>query len=105
MPQVLFVYKKKETIINCGQKEKMENICQKFASRIKKKLSDLCFIYNDVDINQEYTYELQISDEDKNWNIFVVDVEESNNNKDAQINHKFIGNPNFKYKFEINKSF
>ena len=105
MPQVLFVYKKKETIINCGQKEKMENICKKFASKIKKKLSELCFIYNDMDINQEYTYELQISDEDKNWNIFVVDVEESNNNKDTQINHKFIKNPNFKYKFEINKSF
>ena len=96
MPQVLFVYKKKETIINCGLKEKMENICKKFASRIKKKISDLCFIYNDIDINQEFTYELQINDEDKNWNIFVVDVEESNNNKDTKINHKFIKNPNFK---------
>ena len=69
---VIFTFKDNKTIIECSTSEKLINICERFASKIKENISRFYFKYNGNIINKELKYEEIINEKDKeNMNIIV----------------------------------
>ena len=62
---VIFNYKDKKILIQCNEKEKMRNICEKFKLLIKENINGICFKYNGKLINEELKYEEEINEKDK----------------------------------------
>ena len=87
MAKVIFNYKGLDTIIHCGFKEKIKNILQNFFIKNSLEKTEINFLYNENNINEELTFEQIANTKDKKRktiNILVKDVIENNiieNNK------------------------
>jgi len=79
MAKVLFAYEGKETAIQCLKEDKMENICNEYASKINVNIISLLFIYSGNQVNLELTFSQQATQVDKErsiMNILVYKQEE-----------------------------
>ena len=65
MASVEFVLNSIPTIIQCNMDETMMSICQKFASKVQKNVSDIFFLYNGGPIDLQSKFSDQASKEDK----------------------------------------
>jgi len=65
MYKVRFNFKGEETIIQCNNDEKMEEICKRYSQIIKQDIDKLIFIYSGNIIDEELKYEEQVNEEDK----------------------------------------
>ena len=72
MAKVLFTYDGKEITIQCLKEDKLESICNKFASRINANIKSLLFIYSGNQINLELTFNQQANLIDKERNIMNI---------------------------------
>ena len=63
-----FSFEGKEIKIQCFNEDKMKDICQKFANKIKKNLNSLLFIYGGDYINFDLSFKEQASIVDKERN-------------------------------------
>ena len=68
MATVEFVLNSVPTIIQCTQDETIMSICQKFATKIQKNVSDIFFLYNGGPIDLQATFSEQASKADKENN-------------------------------------
>ena len=51
MENIEFIYNGNKTIIQCNLNDKLENICQKFATKVQVNLNELLFLYNGEELN------------------------------------------------------
>ena len=68
MATVEFVLNSVPTIIQCTQDETIMSICQKFATKVQKNVSDIFFLYNGGPIDLQATFSEQASKADKENN-------------------------------------
>ena len=78
MPKIRFNFKGMETIMQCNNEEKMEEICKRYAQIINLDIDNLIFIYSGNIINIELKYKEQINEEDKIRNEINILVYENN---------------------------
>ena len=81
MAKVIFSFNEIETIIQCLKKDKMKNICNKYASKINININSLIFIYGANKINYEISFQEQANSIDKErneMNILVYKEENEN---------------------------
>ena len=78
MSKVRFNFKGEETILQCNNDEKMEEICKRYAQIIKQDIDKLIFLYSWNIIDEELKYEEQINGEDKIRNEINILVFEKN---------------------------
>ena len=82
----IFTNNDNKTSIKCLTSEKLINICENFASKIKENISKFNFKYNGNIINKELKYEELINEKDKNSiNITIEEI------KDENMNNYIIG--------------
>ena len=82
MMKVIFNYKGNETIIQCKINEKMEEVLNKYKSKIE--IDNVYYLYNGNNINKENKLEEIINNEDRRLNIMkilVYDINEKEDNK------------------------
>ena len=72
MSKVIFDYNQQTFEIECNEKEKMKDICQRFADKIKKNLSNLYFKYPVKTVDLELPYKKVISSADSKKKCFTV---------------------------------
>ena len=78
MSKIRFNFKGMETIMQCNNEEKMEEICKRYAQIINLDIDNLIFIYSGNIINIELKYKEQINEEDKIRNEINILVYENN---------------------------
>ena len=81
---VIFSYKGRELKIQCLKKDKMKDICQKFANKILLDLNSLLFLYGGAQINFKLSFSEQANSIDRKYNemkIVVFDNEKENENE------------------------
>ena len=64
--KVIFILDNVNTIIKCSKEDKMENICQKYATQINKNKNNLLFLYEGTQVNFELSFNSQANFIDKN---------------------------------------
>ena len=77
MSEVIFNYKGVQNIIQCQPDSKMEDICNKYAIKISKDISEVAFLYNGNQLKQDLTFIEQANRIDKERNkisILVTDI-------------------------------
>ena len=74
MAEIVFYYQRKEYKIECNFKEKMKEICNKFANNIGKDISELNFLYNSEKIIDNYTFTQQANQQDIKRNSLNITV-------------------------------
>ena len=72
MSKVIFDYNQKIFEIECNEKEKMKDICQRFANKINLNLSNLYFKYPVKIVDLELAYKKVISSDDSKKKCFTV---------------------------------
>ena len=72
---VIFNFKGEKIKIKCINTEKMENICERFTSKIKEKMNKLYFKYNGNLINEKLKYEELANVKDKDSMNIIVEEE------------------------------
>ena len=72
MSKVIFDYNQKIFEIECNEKEKMKDICQRFANKINLNLSNLYFKYPVKIVDLELAYKKVISSADSKNKCFTV---------------------------------
>ena len=80
MYKVIFSFNQIKEVFQCDIKEKMKEICEKFATKIKKKNEKLFFLYNGDQIQQNLLLEQLISSEDKKTKTMAILVNEADKN-------------------------
>ena len=80
MSKIIFVFKGKEAEIQCEMEEKIQEICQRFVSKIGKDINTLYFIYDGVKINMNLTLQQMYEHLDKKRNILNIFVDEIDKN-------------------------
>ena len=84
MAEVIFNYEGINTIIQCDENEKIEDIIKKFLIKINNSQNNnLIYLYNDKKINQELLFKEQANEIDKKrkkMEILVTKIEEEQNN-------------------------
>ena len=86
MAEVIFNFNGKKTIIQCTKNEKMESICQRFASKVNESRDTIFFLYGGQSIDTNLNFEEQAQNEDKLRNkmdIIVTNTEE----EDLEVYH------------------
>ena len=81
MASVNFIYNEKKTSIHCLTANKMNDICNKYASKIDKSINSLLFLYKGNKINYELTFEehAQSHDNEKlEMDILVFNIKDPN---------------------------
>ena len=78
MSKVIFNYKGIETIIQSNLNDKMRDIYKRYETKIEKDISNLLFLYNGNNINDNSALNEIINDEDKRRNIINILVNENN---------------------------
>jgi hypothetical protein len=78
MTKVEFNYKGNITIIQCKEEEKMEEIFNKFASKIELDIKTIYFLYSGNKINSQLTFAEIINDIDKERKIISILVDDLN---------------------------
>ena len=114
MPRIIFNFNGKIKDIHCENQEKIKIICQRFADLVKISINNLNFLYNDLQINKELTFDSLANEEEKKLdkiNIFVEQIKTNiGNNKGEKVidnkyenlnEKKFKKHPNLKYKCDI----
>ena len=81
MAEVIFIYKGKQTTIQCLKEEKIKNICNKYTSKIEKDINSLYFLYGGNQINFELTFKEQANNLDKERKVMNVFVYDQDNNE------------------------
>ena len=73
----IFILDCVEINIQCKNEEKMKDICQRFANKIKKNMNSYIYIYGGGQINFELTYREQQTDKNsKEMRILVYKKED-----------------------------
>ena len=94
MTEVTFVYEGSPTIIQCNKEDKMNNICQKFASKMKVDVNNLIFLYGGDQVNKELKFEDQavnIDKERQQMSIIVKNLnEDEQKDENIQISKEII---------------
>jgi len=96
MSKVIFNYKGISTTIECKDQEKMEDIFDRFKSRIKTDNDDLVFLYNGDIINKESKFEEIIDEKDKKEFTINVLANDNNKNEIKENNNIIIDNNKIK---------
>ena len=78
MAKVEFNYKGNMTTILCLENETMEEICNKFVTKVGLDITKIDFIYSENKINLELKYSEVINDKDKERKIIEISVKEQN---------------------------
>ena len=78
MAKVEFNYKGKTIIIQCQEEEKMEEIFNKFVSKIELDINNIYFLYSGNKINSQLTFSEIINDIDKERKIISIIVSDLN---------------------------
>ena len=102
MSKIIFTYKGIDSIIHCGMKEKMKNIFHKFMLNNNLEKTEINFLYNEKEINEELTFEQIANTKDKNRktiNILVKEINENFIQDNININNKIENNDNNNKKF------
>ena len=84
MYEVDFIYNGNNTIIQCKENEKMENICKRFSTKIDKNIENLYFLYSSNNLNNQLLFSQCANKEDlnrKKMNILVFSNDDKNENK------------------------
>ena len=68
MATVIFSFEGKETYIQCLKEDKMNDICNKFSSKLGININMLYFLYNGNQINLQLTFEKQANSLDNKRN-------------------------------------
>ena len=93
MVEVIFNYQGINTAVQCEINNKMNNIIEKFLSKIEKKEDIYYYLYNGNSINKELTFIEQANEFDKNrkkMNVIVYDIIEDNTKKNEVISNNLI---------------
>ena len=69
---VIFNYKGTDIKIQCSKEEKVENICQKFATKIRKNANSFIFLYGGSNLNVQLSFKEQANRIDKERNEMKV---------------------------------
>ena len=72
MAKVIFTYDGKETTIQCLKEDKIENICNEYASKINENINSLLFIYSGNQVNLELSFNQQAKQIDKERSIMNI---------------------------------
>ena len=88
--QVNFILENIHFPIQCSKKEKMKNICDKFAKKIDKDINSITFLYKGKPLNFEQTFNEQVNIIDKNINemeiiVFNKDDNKLSNNEECKL--------------------
>ena len=83
MSKIIFSYNGLETIIQCNEEEKMEEIIKRYKNKIKVE-ENIYFIYNGIMLNEKLKYGEIINEEDKKRNIMNILVYEINKKKEKE---------------------
>ena len=89
MAKVEFNYKDKIIVIQCLEDEKMEEIIQKFCTKVEMDINNVCFSYSGNKINSQLTFNQIINDSDKERKTISVSVDYINQ-ENLIINSKII---------------
>ena len=87
MAEVVFNYNGKKTIIQCNKNEKMENICQRFASKVNESIDTVYFLYGGQSINSTLNFEQHAQNEDKIRNKMDIIVTTSTDEENTEVFH------------------
>ena len=68
MAKVIFTYNGTEIAIQCAKNDKMNDICERFSTKVDKSMNSLLFLYGGNKINFELTFKQQANSIDKNNN-------------------------------------
>ena len=79
MSSIRFIFNGVQTLIQCRKDEKLNDICNKYASKILKDKSNLQFIYGGKQINFELSFDEHANPIDKESNQMNILVYENNN--------------------------
>ena len=77
--KVIFILNGEDLAIQCSKKNKMRDICQKYASKIYKNMNSFIFLYGGSELNFELTFEKQATPFDLINNEMKVLVYEGKN--------------------------
>ena len=70
-----------EIIIQCSKEDKMKDICQKYATKVKVNINSLIFLYGGTQINFELRFKEQANSIDNNNNRMSILVYKSDNDE------------------------
>ena len=73
MANIIFIYNGNEIKIQCNENDKMEEICQKFCTKMEKEINNICFFYSGKQINFQLKFN-EISKGLKNIIILAYDI-------------------------------
>ena len=88
MAEAIFIFNTIPTNIQCQKEDLMKEICQKFLTKMDKKIDDFYFLYAGNKINLNLTFNEQINEIDKassKMKILAFPNESINNNIDKKI--------------------
>ena len=88
MSEVIFSYVGKKTIIQCNEKDKIKDICQRFAFNIGTDINKLYFLYGGNTIEQNMMFSEIINEADKERNkmsVLVNDIEKTGEEKNKKL--------------------
>ncbi len=84
MFEVHFIYNGKDTLIQCTENEKFNNICQSYSTKIERNINKLIFIYGGATLNKDLLLKEAINKTDKEklkMNVLVSDVDSTTQNE------------------------
>ena len=76
MSEVVFNFKGVLNIIQCQPDSKMKDICNKYAIKISKDISEIVFLYNGNQLKEDLTFIEQANKMDKERNKMTILVTE-----------------------------
>ena len=79
--KVIFTFEGEDLTIQCSSMDKMSEICQKYATKIDKRIDSLLFIYGGNQINFELTFKDQATSLDRANNQMKVLVYPNENER------------------------
>ena len=84
-PTVFFTLDGVKIKIQCSKDDNMKDICQKFASKIRKKLSSFIFLYGGNQVKFDYTFYNQATSIDKSDNQMNILVYRNDEDEDEYV--------------------
>ena len=86
--EAIFNYKGEDTTIQIHADDKMKEIINKYVNKSEIKRDNIIFMYNGVQINEDFSITHQVNNEDNNrkkLNILVADIDNSNEPKQSEV--------------------
>ena len=88
--KAIIEYNGQKTIIPCQEDEKMEDITNRFKSKIGLQSDNLMFLCNGTNLNLKRTFKEEANDYDKQNNEMIITVYECINNENNNPNKNKI---------------